>query len=270
MRTWFSPFPVVTRGTDEAIAALNTIDEEINYLRTLSEDLRQRRHEAWNKQPSPVSYSNYLNVVQDHRKAETELTRLLNERLKLVLLADCAFDAHERGDHFPHPSVEAHADEFVQTQKERLIAVSTVAFFGAGISFTTIIGATRGSIGLMSLSWAAFTLSFVICVFAQWIYPVKPTFSIVVYPGRRSFRFHTVFIAGSASFVGFVLMAVTLVMLRVGTPVDARLETRIANVGGLISLVFVVVGFAYGCLSLWYTSVEKGRIRIHRNSRLEL
>ena len=105
-----------------------------------------------------------MNIVEDQRKVESEvkmfhlstrlgmtmiqLTRLLHERLKLVLQADVAWDAQERGDHFPYPSVEEHAavcsttggsicctnlcQQFVQTQRERLTAVATLAFLGAG------------------------------------------------------------------------------------------------------------------------------------------
>jgi hypothetical protein len=35
--------------------------------------------------------------------------RLLNERLKAILLADMAYDENSRGHHFPHPTAEEHA-----------------------------------------------------------------------------------------------------------------------------------------------------------------
>jgi len=52
-----------------------------------------------------------------------------------VLLADAAFDAQERGDHFPHPSVEAHAEEYVRTQNERLMGLVSLAFVVVGFGY---------------------------------------------------------------------------------------------------------------------------------------
>ena len=108
-------------------------------------------------------------------------------------------------------------------------------------------------------------MSFVICIFSQWISPIRPIFSIVVYRNRRISHFYTVFIAGSASFVGVVLMGVTLSTLRVGDAVDTRLNTRMTNVGGFISLASVAIGFVYGCVNMWLNSVRTGRIQANRS-----
>lgn len=263
-RAWFSPFPLVDRGTDEARAALGNLDKEINYLDILTQELKKRRREA---QPESDfdrdAYSTYLDIIDDQRRAESELARLLDERLKVVLLADFAYDTEKRGEHFPHPSIEAHTVEHIQNQKERLIAVSTVAFFGSAVTFSTVFSATRGSIGLMSLAWAAFSVSFSLCVWEQWINPQTPSFTVVAYPGRRVIRFWTIFLAAFASFVGIILMATTLVLL--GLEKDGSVSTIGTSVntyiGGGLSLLPVVLGFFVGCVNMIRNGLWRARIR---------
>ncbi|KIK66767.1 hypothetical protein GYMLUDRAFT_912445 [Collybiopsis luxurians FD-317 M1] len=168
-----------------------------------------------------------------------------------------------RGDSFPHADPEEQAKEFIQTQKERLLAVSTVAFFGLGITFSAIFSGTRGSIGLMSYSWAAFAVSFSLSVFIQWTNPPNPPYSVVTYPGIRTGRFRIIFAAAFASFVGIILMAVSVAMLTDGraSDIDARI---IPSGSGIISLLPVVLGFICGTLILLWNGVRKSVISAKR------
>ncbi|PPQ96653.1 hypothetical protein CVT26_010635, partial [Gymnopilus dilepis] len=178
---------------------------------------------------TPELHSIYLTIVENYRRAEAELASLREERLKLVLRAGLAFVPERRGSFFPHASLEQKAKEFIQMQKDRLLAVTTVAFFGSGITFSTIFSGTRGSIGLMSISWAAFTVSFSICVFIQYANPESLPYAVVAYPSRRIVLIHSVFLAGFASFVGIVLMGVAVATLdlrneQAATDIDKRIN----------------------------------------------
>jgi hypothetical protein len=138
------------------------------------------------------------------------------------------------------------------------------------ISFSTIFSATRGSIGLMSLSWTAFSVSFSLCVYVQWTNPQDPTFAVAAYPHARILRFRAVFVAFLASVVGIVLMSITLLTLDLqweGTPntVDRKIKTLF---GGGLSLLAVVSSFIVGCARLWFNTREARRISIIRANRI--
>lgn len=275
MKTWFSPFPHVSRGGDEALKELADLDKDISHLETMVSEMREQRRKARNlKAPTPAGgkpaselHSEYLTIVENQRRAVKEVRNLLKERLVLVLRADLAFQPDRRGDYFPFSTVEEKAKEFLQIYRNRLNVVTTVAFFGAGITFSAIFSATRGSIGLMSFSWASFTVSFSVCVYLQYASPEALPLSIVAYPERPpKMSFITLF-AGFASFVGIVLMGIAVAMLDLrkknsATEVDTTINTLW---GGVLSLLPVLVGFIGGILNILFHIVAVGQIWRQRN-----
>ncbi|KAF8815222.1 hypothetical protein BYT27DRAFT_7249308 [Phlegmacium glaucopus] len=269
---WFSPYPVISRGSPGALDDLANLDKDLSYIESILADLKEKRRKARESaNTGPVAlieglHSEFLTIVENQRRAESELSRLREERLKLVLLADLAYDPPNRGEYFPYPNVEEKAQEFIQKQKDRLLAVSTVAFFGSGITFSTIFSGSRGSIGLMGFSWAAFTFSFSVCVFTQWLNPEKPPFAVVTYPRRRRVLFSAIYFAGFASFVGMVLMGASVATLNLAQEGSAsQVDTRINTTwGGIFSLIPVILGFSYGITNTIFHSIKAGRIKAQR------
>ena len=118
----------------------------------------------------------------------------------------------------------------------------------------------------MSISWAAFTVSFSICVFIQYANPESLPYAVVAYPSRRIVLIHSVFLAGFASFVGIVLMGVAVATLdlrneQAATDIDKRINTMW---GGIVSLLPVVLGFTWGVSTMVWNSLKVWRIKIHR------
>lgn len=132
---------------------------------------------------------------------------------------------------------------------------------------------TRGSIGLMSYSWAAFSISFTICVYSQWTSPVFPAYTIVAYPARRNVKNNAIYAAGCASFVGIILMGLSVAILNIkreGDPVvvDTRINPSWA---GVLSLAPYIIGFTHGSITLIFHAVkteEQARSR-RRSARRE-
>jgi hypothetical protein len=269
---WFSPYPVISRGSPGALEDLDNFDKDLSYVKSIVADLKEKRWKAIEStKPDSATavqglHSDFLTIVENQRRAESELSRLREERLKLVLLADLAFDPSNRGEYFPYPGVEEKAQEFIEKQRNRILAVSTVAFFGSGITFSTIFSGSRGSIGLMSYSWAAFTVSFSVCIFTQWLNPEKPPFAVVTYPRRRGVLFSVIYLAGFASFVGIVLMGVAVATLNLAEDGASQVDTRINTTwGGIVSLIPVVLGFSYGTANTLFHSLKAGRIKRSRS-----
>ena len=130
---------------------------------------------------------------------------------------------------------------------------------------------TRGSIGLMSYSWAAFSISFTICVYSQWINPVFPAYTIVAYPGRRNLKNNAIFAAACASFAGVILMGLSVAIINIkreGDPVvvDTRINPSWA---GILSLAPYIIGFTHGSLSILFHAIrteKQARARRSLNS----
>lgn len=134
---------------------------------------------------------------------------------------------------------------------------------------------TRGSIGLMSYSWAAFSISFTICVYSQWKNPVFPAYTIAAYPDRRNLKNNAIFAAACASFAGVILMGLSVATLNIkreGDPVVVN--TRInPSWAGVLSLVPYVFGFTHGSLSILFHAIrteKQARARRSLNSSSEL
>ena len=136
------------------------------------------------------------------------------------------------------------------------------------MTFSTILSATRGSIGLVSLAWAAFSVSLTICIYLQWNKPTAPIFAIVAYPGRRAFKVLISLIACGFSVLGLVFMGLAIAILdlepdRDTSVVDTRIKTYI---GGWVGLLAVILGFPYGLYNiLWNAMWTK---RLHRQRQV--
>lgn len=101
-----------------------------------------------------------------------------------------------------------------------------------GITFSTIFSGTRGSIGLMSIFWAAFS----VCVFIQSTNPEKLPLAMVAYPRRRMALTHSILFAGIAPFIGIVLMGITVATLDLthlrNENAANQIDTRISAIQG--------------------------------------
>lgn len=119
----------------------------------------------------------------------------------------------------------------------------------------------------MSFSWAAFSVSFSVCVFLQYANPESLPFAIVAYPGRRNFRVWVTLFAGFASFVGIVLMGIAVAMLNLRTENSAsQIDTRInTSWGGILSLVPVVLAFIWGMFDMLFHAKSVGYIQAQRS-----
>ncbi|KDR66305.1 hypothetical protein GALMADRAFT_217152 [Galerina marginata CBS 339.88] len=172
--SWFSPYPKIQRGLPSAFEDLDNMDKEIGFLESILLDSKERRKLARSLPRPPIGEeternSAYLTIVENQRRAEMELSKLRGERLKLILIAGLAFDPSVRGDYFPHPTVEDKAKEFIQMQNGRLLAVSTVAFFGivvaypgrrGGQIFATLLAAFFSFVGMVLMAVAVVRLDF--------------------------------------------------------------------------------------------------------------
>ena len=119
----------------------------------------------------------------------------------------------------------------------------------------------------MSISWAAFSVSFSICVYIQYANPESLPYAVVAYPGRRIILIHSALFAGFASFVGIILMGVAVATLdlrdeQAASEIDKRINTMW---GGIVSLLPVVLGFTWGMLNMLWNGAKVWRIKIHRN-----
>jgi hypothetical protein len=144
-----------------------------------------------------------------------------------------------------------------------------VTLLHLGITFSAIFSATRGSIGLMSFSWASFAVSFSVCVYLQYAAPENLPFSIVAYPGRRNSMSIITLFAAFASFVGIVLMGIAVAMLDLGNKnsaneVDGTIKTLW---GGILSLLPVLVGFIWGVTDLLIHNVVEEQLGRQRSTR---
>jgi hypothetical protein len=139
----------------------------------------------------------------------------------------------------------------------------------SGITFSTIFSGARGSIGLMSFSWAAFTLSFSLCVYAQWVNPTNPVFTVVAHPARRFYLAGMILVSTFASFVGIVLMGTavaTLDLNKEGTALNVNTDID-TKWGGILSLLLIGLALLGGTTIFIVNGIKT--IYIIRSRQLE-
>jgi len=119
----------------------------------------------------------------------------------------------------------------------------------------------------MSYSWAAFAISFTVCIYAQWLNPENPPYAVVTYPERRVALAWMIYFAAVASFIGIVLMGVSVAILDVKQEdIDKDIST---TWGGVVSLLPVIIGFTYGTANIIYHNVKTERIRTRRGKDVD-
>jgi len=262
-KSYFTPFPLVPRDDEYKHAArvrANKVLDEITKLERLLESITDDRFKL-DPNESRNARDGYLKLVEQGDQIERLIGKLHEERLDLVLKAGGAYDADFRGEHFPYRDLDERLDEFIDSSNRRLTANSSIAVFGAGLTFTTIFSATRGSLGLISLSWSAFAIAISICTVQQMFSKPCPRSKFVVHPGKRVNMGFLTTAASVANVAGIIIMGVALALLNTDDPSKVSSpDTRInAIIGGILSLVpvglvFILAGYGFSWNFFWKSS----------------
>jgi len=109
----------------------------------------------------------------------------------------------------------------------------------------------------MSFAWAAFTVSFSVCVFLQYANPESLPFSLIAYPGRRNSRVFIMLFAGFTSFVGIVLMGIAVAMLNLRNENTANQPHSRFHMSWRGILFLLPVLFIYGMSNMHFYA-QKG------------
>ncbi|KIJ14371.1 hypothetical protein PAXINDRAFT_100110, partial [Paxillus involutus ATCC 200175] len=155
-------FPLVTAENKSKLEAQLKAEKE--FLRDALRQLNKRWDAAEKLDPDHDGWNSCSKWIQQHDTLKTRLEQinaLLQDIDELFETSQCYDSTGDRG-------LSGWAKKAFDRYSPMCDSISAASVFGAGITYTTVFGASRGNIGLMCWAFALFDVGFIISLFVRY------------------------------------------------------------------------------------------------------